>query len=82
MEFDKLYVLEDRGRLTLLIEWFEFAPLDQQTRDTFRFSEKGLYQGELATFQRAADGTVTGVRVGGVLFPRLPLNEDSAVFSN
>jgi CubicO group peptidase (beta-lactamase class C family)/D-alanyl-D-alanine dipeptidase len=78
--FDKLYVLEDRGRLNLLIEWFEFAPLDQQTHDTFRFSEKGLYQGELATFQRAADGTVTGVKVGGVLFPRLPLNEDGAVF--
>lgn len=78
--FDKLYILEDRGHLTALIEWFEFAPLHQESPDHFRFSDQGLYQGEMTSFQRAADGTVTGVRVGGVFFPRLHTNEDGAVF--
>jgi CubicO group peptidase (beta-lactamase class C family)/D-alanyl-D-alanine dipeptidase len=79
-DFDKLYAFEDRGRLNLLIEWFDFAPLTAASRDTFRFSESGLYQGESAVFQRAADGSVTGVKVGGVFFPRLPTSADDAVF--
>jgi D-alanyl-D-alanine dipeptidase len=79
-DFDKLYVFEDHGQLKLLIEWFDGAPLQQVSHDTFKFSSSGLYQGESAVFQRAANGTVTGVRVGGVLFPRLPTNADDAVF--
>jgi CubicO group peptidase (beta-lactamase class C family)/D-alanyl-D-alanine dipeptidase len=78
--FDKLYALEDRGRLKLLIEWFDFAELEQSSRDQFRFPASGLYDGENATFQRNAEGVLTGVRVGGVLFPKLPTNADGAIF--
>jgi CubicO group peptidase (beta-lactamase class C family)/D-alanyl-D-alanine dipeptidase len=79
-DFDKLYVFEDRGQLTTLIEWFDYAPLKQLAQDTFQFSATGLYQGETAVFERTPDGSVTGVRIGGVLFPRLPTNADDAVF--
>ena len=48
--------------------------------DTFKFPGSSLYQDESAIFQRAADGSVTGVRVGGVFFPRLPLPPDDTVF--
>jgi CubicO group peptidase (beta-lactamase class C family)/D-alanyl-D-alanine dipeptidase len=79
-DFDKLYALEENGHLKLLIEWFDFAELQPVSPDQFRFPESGLYQGETATFERSADGSVTGVRVGGVLFPRLKTNTDGAVF--
>jgi CubicO group peptidase (beta-lactamase class C family)/D-alanyl-D-alanine dipeptidase len=78
--FNKLYTFEDRGRLKLLIEWFDFAALEEISPDHFRFTESGLYQGETAIFERNADGTISGVRVGGVLFPKLQTNADGSVF--
>jgi CubicO group peptidase (beta-lactamase class C family)/D-alanyl-D-alanine dipeptidase len=72
-DFDKLFAFEDHGKLTFLIEWFDDAPLDHVSGDTFKFSSSGL-------FQRAPDGSVTGVRVGGVLFSRLPIPADDTVF--
>ena len=78
--FDKLYALEERGHLKLLIEWFDFAELQQVARDQFRFPASGLYDGETAAFERNEEGAVTGVRVGGVFFPRLQTNADGAVF--
>ncbi|MGD0734405.1 MAG: serine hydrolase [Terracidiphilus sp.] len=79
-DFDKLFVFEDHGKLGMLIEWFDDAPLTQVSRDTFKFSASGLYQGESAVFQRAADGKVAGVKVGGVMFPRLEIPADDTVF--
>jgi len=79
-DFDKLFVFENHGKLSVLIEWFDDAPLTQVSRDTFKFSASGLYQDESAVFQRAADGKVTGVKVGGVLFPRLTIPADDTVF--
>jgi len=79
-DFDKLFVFEDHGKLSVLIEWFDDAPLEQVSRDTFKFAASGLYQDESAVFLRAADGAVTGVRVGGVLFPRLTTPPDDTVF--
>jgi CubicO group peptidase (beta-lactamase class C family)/D-alanyl-D-alanine dipeptidase len=79
-DFDKLFVFEYRGKLSMLIEWFDDAPLEQVSHDTFKFSASGLYQGESAVFQRGADDNVTGVEVGGVLFPRLSIPADDVVF--
>jgi CubicO group peptidase (beta-lactamase class C family)/D-alanyl-D-alanine dipeptidase len=79
-DFDKLFVFEDHGKLCVLIEWFDEAPLEQSSHDVFKFPASGLYQDESAVFQRAADGLVTGVRVSGVLFPRLPIPTDDSVF--
>jgi CubicO group peptidase (beta-lactamase class C family)/D-alanyl-D-alanine dipeptidase len=79
-DFDKLFVFEDRGKLSVLIEWFDNAPLEQVSHDTFKFPARGLYQDESAVFQRTSDGMVTGVKVGGVLFPRLTTPADDTVF--
>jgi CubicO group peptidase (beta-lactamase class C family)/D-alanyl-D-alanine dipeptidase len=79
-DFDKLFVFEDHGKLSVLIEWFDDAPLEQVSTDTFKFSATGLYQDESAVFQRTVDGKVTGVKVGGVFFPRLAIPADDTVF--
>lgn len=60
-----LYILERAGKLTALMEWFDYYPLIATNKpDEFRFPEWGLYNGELLTF------TPEGARVGGVLFPK------------
>ena len=69
-DFNTLYIHERDGKLTSLIEWFYFDPLTPISTDVFRFPDSGLYAGEKAVFLRDAAGTVTGVRIGGVLFPR------------
>jgi len=76
----KLYVLEESGQLNLLTGSLEFAALEARAGDTFALPQTGHYQGELAVFQRSADGAISGVRVGRVIFPRLPTEKDDAVF--
>ena len=69
-DHDVLYVLEKDGKLNVLIEWFEYDPLDQQSRDVFKFPQHGLYNGETAAFTRDASGRATEVKIGGVVFRR------------
>ncbi|MGE5277594.1 MAG: serine hydrolase [Acidobacteriota bacterium] len=69
-DYDILYILEKDGRLTALIEWFEYDPLTEISAGLFRFPDSGLYDHETLTFVRDAHGRVTGARVGAVLFPR------------
>jgi CubicO group peptidase (beta-lactamase class C family)/D-alanyl-D-alanine dipeptidase len=70
-DYDTLYVLEKDGQLAVLIEWYEYAPLKQVSKDVFEFPDYGLYDHEQATFERDAQGTITGVKIGWVEFPRL-----------
>ena len=67
---DVLYILERDGRLQALIEWFHRYPLAERSRDVYRFPRSGRYDGETVTFRRDEAGRATGVRVGGVWFPR------------
>lgn len=69
-DHDVLYVLEKHGKLAVLIEWFEYDPLEQQSSDTFRFPGRGLYDGETAVFTRDASGRATQVKIGAVVFKR------------
>jgi len=69
-DYDTLYILEKDGRLTALIEWYEYAPLNQVSKDVFQFPDHGLYDRERATFERDAQGAVTGVKIGWVEFKR------------
>jgi CubicO group peptidase (beta-lactamase class C family)/D-alanyl-D-alanine dipeptidase len=69
-DHDILYVFEKDGKLNVLIEWFEFDPLQQQSRDVFKFPQHGLYDGESATFTRDASGRATQVKIGEVVFKR------------
>ena len=75
-DYDTLYILEKDGKLTALIEWFEYDPLTEisgGSRDVFRFPDGGLYDHEPATFTRDAKGYATEVRIGGVVFKRRPI---------
>jgi len=69
-DHDILYVFEKDGKLHLLIEWFEFDPLQRVSADVFKFPSHGLYDGETATFFRDGSGRATQVKIGEVLFKR------------
>ena len=69
-DYDTLYILEKDGHLTALIEWYEYAPLNQVSKDVFQFPDYGLYDRERATFERDAQGNVTEVKIGWVEFKR------------
>jgi len=69
-DYDILYVLEKGGHLEVLIEWYEYDPLKEVSRDVFQFPDYGLYDREHATFERDAHGAITGVRIGYVDFRR------------
>jgi CubicO group peptidase (beta-lactamase class C family)/D-alanyl-D-alanine dipeptidase len=71
-DYDTLYILEKDGRLTALIEWFEYAPLKQMAKDVFQFPDYGLYDGERVSFVRDARGAVIAAKVGWVEFRRRP----------
>lgn len=78
-DFDKLYILESRGRLEMLVEWFEFASLEPRSGDNFKVVGRGLYGGEDVVFHRD-QGKITAVQVGGVSFPKLPTSPPGSVF--
>ncbi len=69
-DHDILYILEKRGHLEALIEWFFESPLTQKTDSTFSFPAASLYDAEPVSFSRDKRGAVTGVHVGMVWFPR------------
>ena len=65
-----LYIFERDGKLWALIEWFEFDPLSQLSRDVFFFPRRGLYEGERLIFTRDKDGRATQVEAASVVFKR------------
>ena len=79
-DFDKLFVFEDRGKLNILVEWFDFEPLQPVSRDHFQLPASGLYQSEPVTFLRDGSGAVTGAKIGSVVFKRRSLPAAGEVF--
>ena len=73
-DYDKLYIFEENGKLSALIEWFDYAPLTEVSTDVFDFPHSGLYDDEQAVFTRDASGEATQVKVSGVIFKRRPLS--------
>ena len=69
-DHDVLFVFEKDGKLTVLIEWFEYDPLEQQSAEVFKFPSHGLYDGESAVFTRDTQGRATEVKIGKVVFKR------------
>lgn len=69
-DHDVLFVFEKDGKLNVLIEWFEYDPLEQQSADVFKFPAHGLYDGESAVFTRDANARATEVKIGAVVFKR------------
>lgn len=72
-DYNTLYIFEDQGKLTALIEWFFVDHLDEVSPTEFRFpSSSRLYDGEKLVFTVGPGGRATAVRVSGALFPRRP----------
>jgi CubicO group peptidase (beta-lactamase class C family)/D-alanyl-D-alanine dipeptidase len=69
-DHDILYILEDGGHLEALIEWFFQSPLARISSTKYMFPATSLYDGEPVTFSVSSSGTVTGLHVGKVWFPR------------
>jgi D-alanyl-D-alanine dipeptidase len=69
-DHNTLYILEDRGRLVALIEWFYYYPLEELSENEFAFPDYGLYHGEKLLFTRDADGVATQVVAAEVPFAR------------
>lgn len=69
-DHDILYILEDGGHLEALIEWFFQSPLARISNTRFVFPKASLYDGEPVTFSVSPSGSVTGLHVGKVWFPR------------
>jgi len=80
-DHDILYILERDGKLTSLIEWYEYEPLQQVSKDHFLYPNRGLYGHEPVVFARGNDGIATQVKVGEVVFQRRAVGpEDGKVF--
>ena len=66
-----LYILERRGSLHALIEWFYLEPLVEIGPDEYAFPEdRGLYPGERLFFNRDPAGRATVVEAAGIEFLR------------
>jgi CubicO group peptidase (beta-lactamase class C family)/D-alanyl-D-alanine dipeptidase len=81
-DHNTLYIFEKDGILWTLIEWFYLYPLEEETKDVFRFpTEGGLYHGEKLIFKRDARGKATQVEAASVVFKRRILDgEDGQTF--
>lgn len=69
-DYNTLYVLEHRGRLHVLVEWFYRYPLVRVGDDVYRFPDRGLYSGERVEFHRDGSGRATAVTAAGIRFER------------
>jgi CubicO group peptidase (beta-lactamase class C family)/D-alanyl-D-alanine dipeptidase len=69
-DHDILYILEKRGHLEALIEWFFQSPLTRRSDSLFTFPAASLYDAEPVTFSSNKSGAITGLHVGKVWFPR------------
>ena len=65
-----LYILEDRGQLYALIEWFYYYPLKELAPNEFAFPDYGLYHGEKLIFDLDKTGQPTQVVAASVAFKR------------
>ncbi len=75
-DYDITYVFERDGKLWVLIEQFEFSPLEQVSENVFNFPKYGLYDGEQLVFKRDKNGRATEVIAANVPFKRRQIGPD------
>jgi CubicO group peptidase (beta-lactamase class C family)/D-alanyl-D-alanine dipeptidase len=78
-DHDVLYIFEKDGKLWSLIEWFEFAPIEETAPDVFKFPDYGSYAGEKLVFKRDKNRRVTEVVAANVRFKRRHIGSDDNV---
>ena len=80
-DHNTLFITEQDGKLTALIEWFTRYPLIQVNDSSFQFPAYGLYPGEMVVFHRGPDGRATDVVAANVRWARRAVGpEGGAVF--
>jgi serine beta-lactamase-like protein LACTB len=81
-DHNTLYIFEKDGKLHALIEWFFLYPLEEETKDAYRFpAAGGLYHGEKLIFKRDPRGKAAQVEAASVVFQRRILDgEDGKTF--
>jgi D-alanyl-D-alanine dipeptidase len=65
-----LYILENDGRLCALFKRVELDPLEEVSKNIFKFSAQGQRAGQQLVFTRDAKGRATQVAAGNVLYKR------------
>ncbi len=75
-----VYVLEELGRLYVLIDWHFLDPLRPVKDDEYVFFGNSRYAGESVVFHRDASGRSTSVIIGGVTLPRRKIDGDGGTF--
>lgn len=78
-DHDVLYIFEKDGKLWSLIEWFEFAPLEQIAADVFRFPDHGSYAGEKLVFHRDDGVRISECIAANVRFKRRKVGPEDGV---
>ena len=65
-----MYILEREGKLTALIGWNLLYPLQQVSRDVYKFLPTGVFADQTITFKRDAAGRATQAEAGNVVHNR------------
>ena len=81
-EFDPIFILEDHGRLAVLLDWWNESPLDSIGPDRFGFGfqvPSSPYAGERIAIVRDSVGRPDGLTMGGVYFPRRAVGPEDGV---
>jgi D-alanyl-D-alanine dipeptidase len=79
-DFGKFYLLEDDGELKILAGWFDLETLTPLSPDNFQLPSNGPHGSEIVVFLRNATNAVTGLQIGGVVYPRRPFDAPDQVF--
>jgi hypothetical protein len=70
LDNDILYILERDGRLCALFKRVELDPLEEVSKNVFKFPAQGQRAGQQLVFTRDAKGRATQVEAGNVLYKR------------
>lgn len=70
---DVLYILERRGKLTALIDWLEYDPLEETSDLAWKFPAGTMFEGEQLSFECDSSGRSVRVMMGGIPFDRRPV---------
>lgn len=80
-DYNTLFIHERNGKLTALVDWFEFAPLTPIAPNVFQFPDSGRHDREKLIFTRDASGRASSVSIEGIILARRNVaSEEGATF--
>ena len=74
---DVLIILESDGRLVALFKRTQFEPLDEVSKNVFKFPAQGAHAGQRLVFARDAHGRATQVELEKVALKRRPIEPET-----